>query len=81
MGRNTQLPKRASEATVRELIIDLGTARPWSPTELSLLLERSVRKLVDKHLTPLVREGRLERTHEALTHPDQSYRATAGGAP
>ncbi|MBI2378663.1 MAG: putative DNA binding domain-containing protein [Deltaproteobacteria bacterium] len=79
-NRVRSLPKRASEERLRAAIVDLCGARQWTPAELSVLLGRSVRKLVDKHLTPLVREGRLERTHETLTHPDQAYRTKIGSA-
>ncbi|MBI4818893.1 MAG: putative DNA binding domain-containing protein [Deltaproteobacteria bacterium] len=78
-ARVRSLPKRAPEGRLRTAIVELCGIRPWTPAELSVVLGRSVRKLVDKHLAPLVRDGRLERTHpESPTHPDQAYRTKTG---
>jgi ATP-dependent DNA helicase RecG len=75
-GRVLGLPKRAAEPALRDLIVDLCAVRSFRPLELSQLLERTIKSLVERHLAPLVREGRLERTvPETRTHPDQAYRA------
>ncbi|WP_438020290.1 Fic family protein [Sorangium sp. So ce315] len=55
--------------------------RAWRPPELAGLLGLAdAAKLVERHLSPMVNEGLLERTHpENLRHPQQAYRARRGG--
>jgi hypothetical protein len=52
--------------------------RPWTnPVELAGWLLINPRNLTDRHLSPMVREGRLERRFpDTPTHAAQAYRST-----
>ncbi len=76
LGRRPRKPK------LRAAILSLAALRPWRPLELAELLGfADVSKLVHRHLSPMVTEGLLERTHpENLAHPAQAYRAAEKGS-
>ena len=69
--------KRPPTAVLRGLVEELCAVQPMRPGQLAALLGRKKpRDLVDQHLSPMVAEGVLERTHpERLNHPQQAFRA------
>lgn len=71
------LGKKPPKKRVREVLLRLTELRPWRPSELAKVLGFSdPSKLVERHLSPMVGEGLLERTYpHNPTHPDQSYQA------
>ncbi|WP_437593441.1 ATP-binding protein [Sorangium sp. So ce1000] len=71
------LGPRPRRDRLRQAILRLTELRAWKPSELAALLGLAdAAKLVERHLSPMVNEGLLERTHpESLRHPDQAYRA------
>lgn len=87
---NTNLPPEILEAIdrlgvrprkerLREVILSICAHRPWTtPTELSRWLKIKSDHLTERHLTPLVKTGALERRFpETPTHEGQAYRRTA----
>lgn len=62
---------------LRNLLVQLCELRWWTPKELAAVLKRKdVAHLSEKHLSPLVKEGRLKRRYpDNLAHPNQAYRA------
>ncbi|WP_437737296.1 ATP-binding protein [Sorangium sp. So ce1335] len=71
------LGPRPRRDRLRQAILRLTELRAWKPPELAGLLGLAdAAKLVERHLSPMVTEGLLERTHpENLRHPEQAYRA------
>ena len=65
---------------LRKLLVQLCELRWWTPKELATVLKRKdVSHLSEKHLSALVKEGRLERRYpDNLAHPNQAYRAIEG---
>jgi ATP-dependent DNA helicase RecG len=59
------------------VLVELCELRWWTPRELAAALgRRDAPKLSEKHLSPLVKEGALERRYpENPAHPQQAYRA------
>ncbi len=68
-----RLGDRPRQDKLREVIVELCAVRPMTPSELGLLLHRRHDKLVERHLSPMVEEGRLRRAMEPASHPDQAY--------
>jgi predicted ArsR family transcriptional regulator len=80
------LGKRPRVAKTQQAILRLAEVRPMSPQELADHLGlKDVGKLVERHLSPMVADGRLSRTHpDNPSHPNQQYtttQATIGGEP
>jgi ATP-dependent DNA helicase RecG len=78
-----ELGPRPRQARVRQLIVRLAALRPWSPAELAGVLGLAdVQKLVERHLSPMVKAGQLERTHpDNPAHPRQAYRTRQNALP
>jgi len=74
------LGARPREEKLRIAILALLRRRPYTPAALAAALGgRHVRKLVDRHLTPMVESGLLRRTiPERPTDPNQAYYAAEG---
>lgn len=68
---------RPSPSDLRKVIVQLCELRWWTPKELAAVLKRKdPSHLSDKHLSALIRDGRLERRYpETPAHPQQAYRA------
>lgn len=68
---------KPTPADLRKLLVQLCELRWWTPKELATVLKRKdVAHLSEKHLSPLVKEGKLERRYpDNLAHPNQAYRA------
>ena len=68
---------KPSPSELQSVIIQLCELRWWTPKELATVLKRKdTSHLSEKHLSPLVRHGKLERRYsETLAHPNQAYRA------
>ncbi len=69
--------QRARPAVVKQAIIDACGDRWLSMAELAEAIGRSVTAIRARYVTPLVREGRLEREHASATNSTQRYRAIA----
>ena len=70
------LGARPRKAKLRRAIVELARLRAWRPFELAGILNISPNKLVERHLTEMVSDGSLERTHpDNPSHPRQAYRA------
>lgn len=71
------LGRRPRKEKLRNAILGLTRLRPWTPVQLAEALGFSnVGKLVERHLSPMVEEGSLTRTHpENPSHPAQAYSA------
>jgi ATP-dependent DNA helicase RecG len=66
---------KPSPAELRKVLVELCEVRWWTPRELAVVLKRkNAAFLSEKHLSPLVKEGKLERRYPD-THPNQAYRA------
>jgi len=72
------LGKKPRAEKLRPVIESLLGERWWAPRELAAVLNRDVGSLVEDHLSPMVREGRLERSHADPSHPALTYRAVIG---
>ena len=70
-----QLGRRVSHVHLRDLVVRICTVRGTTMAELSTLLERGRTYLNHRHLVPLLREGRIERTEKNPSSPNQKYRA------
>jgi ATP-dependent DNA helicase RecG len=68
---------KPSPTDLRKVIVQLCELRWWTPRELALVLKRKdVSHLSEKHLSPLVKERKLERRYpDNLAHPSQAYQA------
>jgi ATP-dependent DNA helicase RecG len=68
---------KPSAVALRRVIVELCELRWWTPKELAAVLDRKdPSHLSEKHLSPLVKDGKLERRYpENLAHPQQAYRA------
>jgi ATP-dependent DNA helicase RecG len=68
---------KPSPTTLRKVIVELCELRWWTPKQLAVVLHRKdPAHLSEKHLSPLVKEGQLERRYpDNLAHPQQAYRA------
>jgi ATP-dependent DNA helicase RecG len=70
------LGRRPRKDRLRAAILALADLRAWRPIELAAALGISPRGLVERHLSPMVEEGLLVRSHpDSPTHPAQAYRA------
>jgi len=66
--------ERLPKEKLREVIYRLCDWKPSSTRQLALLLGKR-REYLSTHITPMVEEGNLERTHpEAPRSPNQKYR-------
>jgi len=74
----SRLGPRTRKTKLRDLIERICALGPQSRVSLARLLRRrSPRWLAEKHLGPMVREGRLRLTHpDRPNHPRQAYVAT-----
>jgi ATP-dependent DNA helicase RecG len=81
--RLSALGPRPRSAALRPLLLDILRLHPWTPAELAALLGFTTpAKLVERHLTPMVREGIVARAFpNEPTHPDQAYSAVRTGFP
>lgn len=79
-----RLGGRPAPEALRDVIVALGRFRWWTAAELARVLGRKKpAHLTEKHLAPLVKEGRLERRYpDNPAHPQQAYRVpgTSEGA-
>jgi ATP-dependent DNA helicase RecG len=76
------LSQRVSQPVLCELAIDLCRLRPFAADELAAILGKKRKYLLDRVLTPLLRNGQLLHTIPAQpNHPDQAYTAPASPAP
>jgi ATP-dependent DNA helicase RecG len=68
---------KPTPADLRSVIVQLCELGWWTPKELAAVLGRKdASNLSEKHLSLLVKEGRLERRYaDNLAHPMQAYRA------
>jgi ATP-dependent DNA helicase RecG len=73
-----QLGERPRKERLRAVIETLCCLREWTtPAELARWLNFRHGNLTERHLSPMVDEGSLERRHpESPTHPEQAYRST-----
>ena len=73
------LGERPRKARLRAVIEMICAERAWTtPVELSRWLHVLPGKLTERHLTPMVQAGLLERRYPTTpTHAEQAYRATA----
>jgi len=71
-----ELGTRPRKEKVRAVIKALCSVREWSsPSELAKLLDFKPAKLTERHLSPMVEAGQLERRYpDNLSHLDQAYR-------
>lgn len=70
----SQLAPRVALSKMRDLIVRLCQHKQWRAEELALILQRQMNKLVENHLSPLAKQGRLKRTYpELLSHRHQAY--------
>jgi len=74
-----ELGTRPRKEKVRAVIKALCSVREWSsPSELAKLLDFKPAKLTERHLSPMVEDGRLLRRYpDNPTHPEQAYRSTS----
>lgn len=72
----TNLGKRPRKQRLRKVIEMLCGLRDWTtPAELSRWLNFQPGNLSERHLSPMVESGQLERRYPAnLSHPEQAYR-------
>ncbi|WP_437338403.1 ATP-binding protein [Sorangium sp. So ce394] len=73
------LGERPRQGPLRAAIERLCAWRALRPAELGVLLGMRPDNLTKRHLSAMVNEGRLLRTHpESSSHPEQAYRARQG---
>lgn len=72
----TELGARPRKPLLRKAIAALAQLREWRPLDLAEVLSIDPANLVERHLSPMVKEGVLERTYpDNPNHPAQAYRA------
>ena len=71
-----QLGSRPRKERLREVIAAICSHRQWTtPAELARWLDILPANLTDRHLSPMVKAGQLERRYpNTVTHADQAYR-------
>ena len=71
------LGPRPRKERLRTAIVKICEEFDWvTASELSLLLGLRNGKLTERHLSPMVKNGILERRYpDNLNHPEQAYRA------
>ncbi len=71
-----QLGSRPRKERLREVIAAICSHREWTtPAELARWLDILPANLTDRHLSPMVKAGQLERRYpNTVTHADQAYR-------
>lgn len=70
------LPKKASQQTMQDLIERLCRVRDWNLDELAQHFQRNRQYTLDKYVTPMVRDGRLVMIFpDQPNHPKQRYRS------
>jgi ATP-dependent DNA helicase RecG len=74
----SQLGSRPRKARLRAVIEAICSQRPWTtPGELGRWLNIQPANLSERHLSPMVRAGQLERRYpDTPTHAEQAYRST-----
>jgi len=70
------LGKRPRKEPLRAAVQALCAERPRTAEALGDLLGLRADKLVERHLSPMVAAGLLERVHPDPTHPGQAYRVS-----
>jgi ATP-dependent DNA helicase RecG len=69
-----RLGRRPRKERLRAALLELCSLRPFTSSELAALVHVQAANLVERHLTPLVDQGRLVRAFpNTPTHPDQRY--------
>ena len=69
------LGTRPRKEKLRQVIAQLCSDQWRTGAWLAQLLSREPQNLTDRHLTPMVRDGLLERRFpDILNHPEQAYR-------
>lgn len=73
-----QLGSRPRKERLRAVIEAICSQRPWTtPAELGRWLNVLPANLTERHLSPMVRTGQLERRYpDTPTHAEQAYRST-----
>jgi ATP-dependent DNA helicase RecG len=76
--RLNALGPRSRQPLVRTALLDLCALGFWRPSELAAALGlKSAEKLVERHITPMLKAGQLVRKYpDVPQHPDQAYRAS-----
>lgn len=73
-GRIQALGQRVSQPDLAQLTVELCRHRPFSADELATSLGKNRKYLLDRVLTPLLRNDQLRHTiPEQPNHPDQAY--------
>lgn len=74
----SQLGIRPRKERIRAVIEAICSQRPWTtPAELGRWLNILPANLTERHLSPMVRAGQLERRYpDTPTHAEQAYRST-----
>lgn len=72
----TTLGKKTSLEHLRKVILALCEWRDMTPAALAEILQRDRKRLVRKHLTPMIKEGIIVYKYpKMLGHPGQAYKA------
>jgi hypothetical protein len=73
------LGPRLTKTKLRAVILEICSHREWSTvTELAHLLDFVPANLVERHLSPMVKDGTLIRRYpESPTHPAQAYQSAS----
>jgi hypothetical protein len=75
------LGQRVSQPDLAHLTFDLCRHRPFSADELAAVLGKTRKHILERALTPLLRNGQLRHTiPEQPNHPDQAYIAAPEAA-
>lgn len=75
--RIQSLGQRVSQPDLAQLAVEICGHRPFSADELAATLGKNRKYLLDRVLTPLLRNGHLRHTIKGQpNHPDQAYTAT-----
>ncbi|MFM8477029.1 MAG: hypothetical protein ACKOEO_14720 [Planctomycetaceae bacterium] len=72
-----QLSRRPRKERLRQVIAAICAFREWTtPAELARWLEILPGNLTIRHLSPMIKDGQLERRYpDTPTHSDQAYRS------
>lgn len=73
--RIQSLGQRVSQPVLARLTIDLCRVRPFTADQLASILGKNRKYLLDRVLTPLLRNEKLRHTIDEPHHPDQAYAA------
>jgi ATP-dependent DNA helicase RecG len=71
-----KLPARAEQTSLEELVVRLCAWQPLATDDLAVLLDRNRKYVLDRLVTPMLKNGRLAMTIPGQPrHPQQKYRA------